>query len=195
MKRTLSRLIVLFITFGFGVTATFFAVRYRQTPIVTKSALTVEHQLVSETDSLTKAFSPIEELPEEKAVRIAEEFIAQNGYTDLPADKNKINYETVEYARSLDELLKSRANTLERKAYGILYTATGTKMGEKGWTVVFQSKGVPDDYYKSISQATGKKITRENSPIGRAVTMDADFQNLLVEHKDFPLQNVDKKLK
>lgn len=195
MKRITSWLIVLVITFGLGVTATFFAIRYSQNQVVTKGELTVEHQPILETGSLTKTTSPIEESPEAKAVRIAEEFVAQNGYTDLPADKNKIDYETVEYARNLDELLKFRANTLERKAYGILYKATGTKMGEKGWTVVFQSKGVSDDYYKSISQEMGKKITRENSPIGRAVTMDANFQNLLVEHKDFPLQNVDKKLK
>lgn len=195
MKRITYWLIVLFITFGFGVTATFFAFRYSQNQVVTKGELTVEYQPILETDSLTKTILPIEESPEAKAVRIAEEFVAQNGYTDLPADKNKIDYETVEFARNLDELLKSRANTLERKAYGVLYEATGTKMGEKGWTVVFQSKGVSDDYYKSISLATGKKITRENSPIGRAVTIDANFQNLLVEHKDFPLQNVDKKLK
>jgi hypothetical protein len=194
MKRFSIYTIVAFVTFFFGITiAAIFAIRYSQPFAETESALTVENQIATETKIASKLETPVEELPEAKAVRIAEEFVARNGYTDLPADKDKIAHETVEFSRNLDELLKLRANTLERKAYGILYKATGTKMGEKGWTVVFQSKGISDDFYKSISRGTGKKITRENYPIGRAVTMDANFENLLVEHKTFPLQNVEKK--
>ncbi|MDQ4121135.1 MAG: hypothetical protein M3209_06790 [Acidobacteriota bacterium] len=194
MKRFSIYTIIALATLFIGISiATIFAIRYSQSFIKTERAITVENQTPSETKVVSKTETPIEESPEAKAVRIAEEFVAQNGYTDLPADRNKITYETVEFAPNLDELLKMRANTLERKAYGILYKATGTKIKEKGWTVVFREKNVSDDYYKSIAQATGKKITRENYQIGRAVTMDANFQNLLVEHKVFPLQNVDKK--
>ena len=195
MKRFSTYTIIASTTFFIGIAiATIFAIRYSQTFAQTENAKTVESRILTETKIDAKTETQIEELPEAKAIRIAEEFVAQNGYTDLPADKSKIAHETVEFARNLDELLKMRADTLERKAYGILYKATGTKMGEKGWTVVFREKNVSDDYYKSISQSTGKKITRENFPIGRAVTMNANFENLLVEHKVFPLQNVDKKL-
>jgi hypothetical protein len=187
--------IVALATFFVGIAiVAIFAIRYSQSFVETENVIAVESQITTETKVDSKAQTPIEESSEAKAVRIAEEFVAQNGYTDLPADKSKITHETVEFARNFDELLKMRANTLERKAYGILYKATGTKMGEKGWTVVFREKNVSDDFYKSISQSTGKKITRENYQIGRAVTMDANFQNLLVEHETFPLQNVDKKL-
>lgn len=195
MKRFSIYTVVALATFFVGIViATIFAIIYSQSFAETENVIALESQIPIETKTVTKPETPVEELPEARAVRVAEEFVVQNGYTDSPADKSKIAHETVEFARNLDELLKMRANTLERKAYGILYKATGTKMGEKGWTVVFREKNVSDDYYKSISQSTGKKITRENYPIGRAVTMDTNFQNLLVEHKVFPLQNVDKKL-
>ena len=195
MKRFSTYIFVALIAFFIGISiVTILTVRYSHFFSKNKSAITVENQAPAETKTTPKIEMPVEELPEEKAIRIAEEFVAQNGYTDLPAVKSKITYETVEFYSNLDELLKSRTNTLERKAYGILYKASGTKMGEKGWTVVFQSREVSGDYYKSINQQTSKKITKENYPIGRAVTMDANFQNLLVEHKMFPLQNVDKRL-
>jgi len=194
MKRFSIYTIVALVTFFIGIAiAAICAIRYSQSFAETESPLTVESKITTQAKVTSKTETPIEELPEAKAVRIAEEFVAQNGYTDLPADKDKIAHETVEFSRNLDELLKFRANTLERKAYGILYKATGTKMGKKGWTVVFREKNISDDFYKSISRETGKKITRENYLIGRAVTMDANFENLLVEHKTFPLQNVDKK--
>ena len=118
-----------------------------------------------------------EESPEEKAIRIAEEFIAQNGYTDLPPAKDKLSYETVETASSVDEMLKWRHGTLDRKAYGIIYRG---RMGTKGGrTVVFR-----------VNPRYGK----EWDEWGRAVTMDKDFKNIRVEHKMFPLANVDKKL-
>src|SRR3954468_6584229 len=38
-----------------------------------------------------------EELPETKAVRLAEEFIARNGYTDLPAERDQLSPEGIEW--------------------------------------------------------------------------------------------------
>ena len=132
------------------------------------------------------------ESPEAKAIRVAEEFIARNGYTDLPPDKTAISHETVEFAENLEDLLKSRHDSLERKAYGLCHRG---RLGTKGgWTIVFRSKHESDDYYKMLGQIKGKPVTKENFPIGRYVTMDANFENLLVEHKIFPLSNIDKKL-
>ena len=116
-----------------------------------------------------------EESPEAKAVRLAEAFIAQNGYTDLPPDSNSLVYETIEYADNIDELLRWRHDTLERKAYGILRESKNAP----GWTIVFRYKH-PDS-----------QQMRRN---GRAVTMNVDGSKMRVEHKDFILKYVDKKL-
>lgn len=109
---------------------------------------------------------------EQKAVRLAEEFVKVNGYTDVPADKNKISYESIEFTNNIDKLLFERRNSLESKAFGLL----NESKGGKGWTVVFRYKKLPLGKY------------------GRAVTMDENFKHLKVEHKEFILKFVKKKL-
>lgn len=160
--------------------------------MVPSKKITPQKPIAQSAQPTATASVPLAETPEAKAVRLAEEFIARNGYTDLPPDKTAISHETVEFAANLEQLLKSRRDTLERKAYGLCYRG---RLGTKGgWTIVFRAKNISDDYYKMVSRLAGKPVTRESFPIGRCVTMDANFKNLLVEHKDFPLKNVDKKL-
>jgi hypothetical protein len=115
------------------------------------------------------------ETPEEKAVRLAEEFVARNGYTDLPADRDNLSYESVEWESDVEEILRLRRDSLERKAFGI---RSKGRMDEPGWTVVFRYK------YRSWA-ADGRAA--------RAVTMDQNFGNLRVEHKDFLPAGVEKK--
>jgi hypothetical protein len=114
------------------------------------------------------------ETEEAKAICLAEEFIKINGYTDSPADRDKITRESIEWESSLDELLETTKNTLESKAYGVLDEAEDSK----GWTVVFICKGC--DPSKT-----------EN---GRAVTMNQKFKNLRLEHKEIILKYVKTKL-
>jgi len=121
------------------------------------------------------------ESADEKAVRVAEEFIKRNGYTDAPADKNNLSHETVEFYENIDELLESRQNSLELKAYGFLRKG---RSSEKGWTVIFRHN---ETKYKDIADKYHK-----NS--GRAVTMDENFENLLVEHKNIFLEAAEVKL-
>ena len=109
-------------------------------------------------------------LTQRQAVALAEQFIAQNGYTDLPPDKTKLSYETIEWERDLDRMLQQRHSTLERHAYGVL---RGRKGGERGWTVVF--------CYKAHCGATG-----------RAVTMNLDGSEPRVEHVEFFLRHAKK---
>ena|SRR5258708_2060431 len=109
-------------------------------------------------------------LTHRQAVALAEQFIAQNGYTDLPPDKTKLSYETIEWERDVDRMLHQRHDTLERHAYGIL---RGRKGSEPGWTVVF--------CYKAHCGATG-----------RAVTMNLDGSEPRVEHVDFFLRHAKK---
>ena len=115
-------------------------------------------------------------LSEAQAVQLAETFIAHNGYSDLPPDREHLAYETIEWESNIDEMLRMRYDTLERKAYGV---SRGRKGGSLGWTVVFQ--------YKHPSY----REMREN---GRAVTMNLDGSKMRVEHVDFILGRVDRRL-
>lgn len=108
-------------------------------------------------------------LTQSEAVALAEQFIAQNGYTDLPPDKTKISYETIEWESNVDRILQQRHNTLERRAYGV----SRGRRGERGWTVVFR--------YQGHAGATG-----------RAVTMNLDGAKARVEHQDFILRYAKK---
>lgn len=146
-------------------------------------------QNTAETVTVTKRFenfSQKAETPEEKAARLAEEFVRQNGYTDAAADENNLSHETIEFYEDSDDLLKQRRNSLEPKAYGISPGARGNK---KGWTVVFRYSGRFRDNFKAKD-----KMVSDPEKGGRAMTMDENFQNLLVEHKDFWLEKVEKKL-
>ena len=62
------------------------------------------------------------ELTEAQAIEFAEKFIEQNGYTDLSPDKENLAYESIEWESNVDEMLKMRHNTLERKAFCGLLT-------------------------------------------------------------------------
>ena len=178
MRKHFIRLTVAFLTFLVGVTLA--AVRLdRPTQVLT------DHQTFDAPDVSTRpapstsgppAFTfTVTETPEEKAVRLAEEFVARNGYTDLPPDRGNLSYESIEWESNVEEMLRRRHDSLERKAYGIVYTG---KMGGPGWIVAFRH-----------SRRLGNELDR----VGRAVTMDENFENLRVEHKSFPLGNVDKK--
>jgi hypothetical protein len=69
------------------------------------------------------------------AVRLAEEFIARNGYTDLPVPEGtKLTLEPIEFASSRAERLEFRHDSLERKALEA-YPMQG------GWIVHFRYKG------------------------------------------------------
>jgi hypothetical protein len=117
-----------------------------------------------------------QELSEEGVVKLAEQFIAQNGYTGLPPDRSELASETIERTSNIDAMLKGRHDTLERKAYGIVRRRKG---GVAGWTVVFR--------YKHPS-------SRQMRRNGRAVTMNLDGSEMRVEHVDFILKYVEKKL-
>lgn len=176
MKSFSIRLAVALVTFVFGVGLTLFWLSRTAPPAVmtTMAVIEVRDMSVERKPDCALAVQTVES-PEEKAVRIAEEFIARNGYTDLPPDKNTLAYENIERADNVDEMLKQRHDALERKAYGIRYSG---KMGKPGWMVAFRYKQRFGNVYDET---------------GRVVTMDKNFENLLVEHKSFPLANVQKK--
>ena len=100
------------------------------------------------------------------AIRCAEEFIGRNGYTARPptVDSASMAHESIVFAASPAEELHGRSNSLEEHAVGICAGAPGDSTG---FTVVFRAKG----------------------QLGaRAVTMNAHFQALRVQHKAFRLE-------
>src|SRR4051794_12592411 len=109
-------------------------------------------------------------LTQSEAVAFAERFIAQNGYTDLPPNRKKLSYESIEWESNLNEMLRQRHDTVERHAYGFVRGRNG---GEPGWMIVFRFKHPEDD---------------DERKLGRAVTMNLDGSKPRVEHVDFILQ-------
>jgi hypothetical protein len=100
------------------------------------------------------------------AVLCAGRFIARNGYTQEPpvSDEAQITSESIEWSRSVGEMLASRHGTLEPQAYGI---CDHGHWQEPGYTVVFRYAG-------------GEAPDR-----ARTVTMTPEFGDLRVEHQDF----------
>lgn len=174
MRKHSARLCVALLTFIVGVCAAALWPRLSERLTAGRRA--------EKTEVLIRASEPIlfaphctdwvADTPQSRAVRLAEEFVARNGYTDLPADKLNLSYESVERAADADEMLRLRHDTLERKAYGIRYSG---KAGGPRFMVVFRHT------------ARCRCVLDE---MGRAVTMDENFRNLRLEHKAFPLANV-----
>ena len=178
MKNLAARLAVALVTFAVGVGLTLLASGRPATRVVV-SRVALEAEVVDLGVPKRRgecANARGAETLEEKAVRLAEEFVARNGYTDLPPDRGNLSYESIEWTENTDEILRFRRNTLERKAYGIRYTG---RMGRPGWTVVFR--------YKDRSWAAAGRAAR-------AVTVDENFENIRVEHKDFLPAGIEKKL-
>jgi hypothetical protein len=131
-----------------------------------KNILTVEKLLAPDSTKTN-------DISEEEAVKLAEEFIKANGYTTFRPvpDKKKITLESIEWTADVKEILKKRYNSLEPKAYGI---GKGLKTKNDGFTVIFR--------YKDVSI----------KDVGRAVTMDSNGKNLRVQHKDIFLKAAEK---
>lgn len=143
-------------------------------------------QIKSETNSeaaakSTNANRNPSENNEAGAIRLAEEFVKRNGYTESPAEKDKLNYEIEEPSTDIEVILKSRRNTLEPKAFGI---SSHSKSGE-GWTVIFKYN---EEYLKTVTDM-------DLSNRGRAVTMNSNFEEITMQHKDFFLEYAEKKLR
>jgi hypothetical protein len=122
---------------------------------------------------LAGGFAWLRPLTADEAVRIAERFVRENGYTDFtPDDPRQLVPESIEFSRDRRDRLKRRHNTLKPKGLGYL---TGSRYDSNGWTVGF-ALVKPTDWTR---------------PVGRAVTMDARGHAVRVEHKDFYLDGLE----
>jgi hypothetical protein len=107
-----------------------------------------------------------------EAVQLAECFVIQNGYTDLPPmeDTSNLAYETFDDAPPAERALEMRRNTLERRAYGVWDEGRekGGRWVKGGWTVAFR-------YNPNIEGRV------------RVVTMDEYGNHMRMQHPDYPL--------
>lgn len=98
---------------------------------------------------------------------LAEQFVAENGYTRAKPDriKQRLDFEPIERAESRSEMLLQRHNTLQPKAIG---AKVGRKGSSVGWSIAFAYS----------SQVRGGQDSC------RVVTMNADGSDIRVEHVD-----------
>jgi hypothetical protein len=119
-------------------------------------------------------------LTEDLAIRTAEEFIKDNGYTNAPPteDKSKLVPESIDGGID-NEGLKHRRDTLEPRAYGVIQ---GGRSGD-GWYVVFRFNRDNPEYRQIMTD-----FEQTYEKYGRAVVMDRLGENLRVEHQDIGLE-------
>lgn len=107
-----------------------------------------------------------ERITVQAAVKVAEEFVANNGYTNAPASdvKSLLDKERIEWTADRRDQMRQRFNTLSPKAIG---AKPGRRGSTDGWSVAF-------DY------APGKG----SAETCRVVTMDGAGSDIQVEHVD-----------
>jgi hypothetical protein len=116
-----------------------------------------------------------------QAIRIAEEFIRANGYTDYsPEDVSKLDVDlpekmTEEDQKFLKKFLAGRSNSIKPRAYG---WRKGRRNDPKGWTVGFELV----------------KPLKNDPSIGQAVEMDEHGSDVWVEHMGFDLKSLSDQL-
>lgn len=122
------------------------------------------------------------ELEPDEVIHLAECFIIQNGYTDLPptTDKSKLTPENV-FPGTDEQGLKMRHDSLERKAFSY----RRSEIYDGSWMVMFRYKPNPD-----IVKFYGDRLNYS----GRAVTMDYYGNRLRVQHSDYPLETPEAKI-
>jgi len=115
-------------------------------------------------------------ITEKLAIKLAEEFIQNNGYTTLKPDKTKISFEL--FDKNIDNVLKQRHNTLQQKAFCI-------STSNDRYDIGFLSTKVNIDKLSPVE--------RKSNLSGRAVIVSLDGKEIRMAHKD-PLFSFFKKL-
>ena len=109
------------------------------------------------------------EITREEAVKIAEAFVVNNGYTTLPADRTKLSYELFDHRENnLDTILSRRRNLLHPKAFCFL-------RGEDDWNIGFLLTFIEIDKLDSIQ--------KQSDLAGVAVIVSSDGKEARLAHK------------
>ncbi len=127
----------------------------------------------------TSSFQKPNELTKTQAIKLAEQFIVDNGYTNLPANKTKLNYELFDrYKKNVDSVLNRRINTLHKKAFCFFEN-------KDRWNIGFLSTSLDINKLDSITSKTNLS--------GRAIIILKNGKEIRIAHKD-PLFSYFEKL-
>ncbi|MBL4643492.1 MAG: hypothetical protein JKY44_07875 [Flavobacteriaceae bacterium] len=127
----------------------------------------------------TSSFQKPNELTKEQAIELAEQFIVDNGYTNLPANKTKLNTELFDrYENNVDRVLNRRSNTLHKKAFCF-------SENKNQWDIGFLSTSVDIKKLDSIKKQTNLS--------GRAIIVLKNGKEIRIAHKE-PLFSYFEKL-
>lgn len=116
----------------------------------------------------TSSFQKSKELTKEEAIILSEQFIIDNGYTNLVANKTKLNSELLD-EKNKNKMLTRRKNTLHKKAFCI-------SENKNSWHVGFLSTNVEIDKLDSIKSQTNLS--------GRAVIVLKNGKEIRIAHKN-----------
>ena len=186
MKSFSIRLLITLLTFSIGVSSTAVWFFRPSKPVNTQPMKSVEVGVVKPdaspplTDPCSFTRKGRQRLSAFEAVQLAECFIVQNGYTDLPPleDKSKLTPESV-WPGTDEHGMEMRHDSLERQAHG--YVAGVRYPG--GWAGVFRCK------YKARFAEVVTDYAESLEKVGRFVTMDSYGNRMRVEHQDFYLNH------
>ena len=117
-------------------------------------------------------------LTQDEAIKLAETFVRENGYTSLLGDTSKLSYELFDNEYTKAEILKRRQNALHPKAFCI-------SEAENHWNIGFLSTIIELDKLDSIEKQTNLE--------GRSIIVSKDGENIRMAHKT-PLFSRFKKL-
>jgi hypothetical protein len=179
MQRFSFKFAIALLTFIIGVAAVTVWYLRRAEPAEQQPAVNVAPDTATNNPETTASSDPCgypipnnKRITAEEAVILAECFIIQNGYTDLPPmeDRSRLTPESVDPGTD-ERGMEMRHDSLERRAYGFMQ---GDIHGD-GWTIAFRYRRSPDRvrYY-------GDRL----DVLGRAVTMDAYGRRMRVQHSD-----------
>lgn len=109
-----------------------------------------------------------QDISQAEAVRRAERFVLENGYTSATADqvRAELDPESIERSSNREKVLAGRFNTLKPKAIGAKIGARGR---DDGWSIAFD--------FTSAESSEGR-------PLCRVLTMSKGGVDLRMEHVD-----------
>lgn len=129
--------------------------------------------------ALSVLAEPKSVISKSEAVKIAESFIRDNGYTTVRSSLARLAQESMVRRVSDEDERELRYNTLNPKAYGI----SGGGEGPRAWAVAFR-------YSKAANQSLSGASSVPDE-FGRLVTMDEFGEGVMVQHKDYRLEGLE----
>jgi hypothetical protein len=118
---------------------------------------------------MTTAFDKAKKLTQDEAIKLAEQFIKDNGYSSFPADTSKLSYEMFDGRENdIEKLLKRRQNMLQDKAFCVAED-------DERWNVGFLAADI------KLSELDSNQI-KTDLP-GRAVIVYKNGTEIRMAHK------------